>query len=43
MRSAATPPAFVTSVITLRDGKISAGRTYTDLKGHDEHPQPEAS
>lgn len=31
MRSAATPPAFLTSVVSLRDGKISAGRTYTDL------------
>jgi ketosteroid isomerase-like protein len=30
-----TPPALVTSVITLRDGKISAGRTYVDIKAHD--------
>jgi ketosteroid isomerase-like protein len=27
------PPAFVTSVLTLRDGKIAAARTYTDLRG----------
>jgi ketosteroid isomerase-like protein len=31
MRSAATPPAFVTSVLSLRVGKICAGRTYTAL------------
>lgn len=29
-----TPPAFVTSVLTLRDGQISAGRTYVDTKAH---------
>jgi ketosteroid isomerase-like protein len=28
------PPAFVTSVLTLHDGKVSAARTYTDLRGH---------
>ena len=38
LRSAATPPAFVTSVLSLRDGKISAGRTYTDLREHDQRP-----
>jgi len=27
------PPALVTSVVALRDGRISAGRTYTDLQG----------
>ena len=43
MRSAATPPAFVTSVISLRDGKVAAGRTYTDLRQHDRRPEPEAS
>jgi ketosteroid isomerase-like protein len=34
MRSAVAqhgPPAFVTSVLTLRDGRIAAGRTYSDL------------
>lgn len=36
-------PAFVTSVLTLRDGKVSAGRTYTDLRGHGAQPNPEAS
>jgi ketosteroid isomerase-like protein len=36
-------PAFVTAVLTLRDGRISAGRTYTDLRGHGRHPGPEAS
>ena len=43
LRSAATPPAFVTSVLSLRDGKISAGRTYADLREHDPRPEPEAS
>jgi ketosteroid isomerase-like protein len=47
MRSAVTPkgrpPSFVTSVVTLGDGKISAGRTYTDLQGHGQQPSPEAS
>ena len=47
MRSAVTSqdavPSFVTSVISLRDGKISGGRTYTDLRGHGQHPSPEAS
>jgi ketosteroid isomerase-like protein len=38
-----TPPAFVTSVLTLRDGKISAARTYTDLRGHARYAGPEAS
>ena len=41
LRSAATPPAFVTSVLSLRDGRIAAGRTYTDLRERD--PRPEAS
>jgi ketosteroid isomerase-like protein len=47
MRSAVTPddaaPSFVTSVISLRDGKISGGRTYTDLQGHGRQPSPETS
>jgi ketosteroid isomerase-like protein len=43
LRSAGTPPAFLTSVISLRDGKISAGRTYSDLRGLDDRPKPEAS
>jgi ketosteroid isomerase-like protein len=43
MRSAATPPAFVTSVLSLREGKVAAGRTYTDLREHDQRPEPEAS
>jgi ketosteroid isomerase-like protein len=38
LRSAAGPenpsPAFVTSVLTLRDGRIGSARTYTDLRGH---------
>ena len=29
MRSAASPPQFVTSVLSLHDGKVAAGRTYT--------------
>jgi ketosteroid isomerase-like protein len=37
LRSAAGPqdpsPAFVTSVLTLRDGTIASARTYTDLRG----------
>ena len=36
MRSAATAhdprPAFLTSVLTLRDGKVCEGRTYSDLR-----------
>jgi ketosteroid isomerase-like protein len=36
LRSAAGPrdpsPAFVTSVLTLRDGQIAAARTYSDLR-----------
>ena len=43
LRSAATPPALVTSVLSLRDGKISAGRTYSDLREHDPRPEPAAS
>lgn len=47
MRSATTPPGtapvLVTSVITLQDGRISAGRTYTDLRGHGWGPHPDAS
>jgi ketosteroid isomerase-like protein len=42
MRSAAGPtdarPAFVTSVLTLRDGKVAGARTYTDLRGPGGHP-----
>jgi ketosteroid isomerase-like protein len=45
MRSAAIPPdtqpTFVTSVVSLRDGTVSAGRTYTDLRAHGGHPDPE--
>ena len=42
MRSAATAARalFVTSVLTLRDGKVSAGRTYTDLRQADPRPEP---
>ena len=47
MRSAATPPdarpSFLTSVITLRDGRISEGRTYSDLRGTGRYPGPGAS
>lgn len=43
LRSAATPPAFVTSVVSLRVGKISVGRTYSDLRDLDGRPTPEAS
>ena len=43
LRSAATPPALVTSVLSVRDGKIAAGRTYTDLREHDPRPEPEVS
>jgi ketosteroid isomerase-like protein len=43
MRSAGSPPAFVTSVLSLCDGRVVAGRTYTDLREHDQRPEPEAS
>ena len=43
LRSAAVPPALVTSVLSLRDGQVSAGRTYTDLREHDQRPEPPAS
>ena len=33
-----SPASFMTSVLTLRDGKISAGRTYTDLRGTSHYP-----
>lgn len=43
MRSSGSPPAFVTSVLTLHDGKVSAGRTYTDFREPDRSAEPEAS
>ena len=43
MRSAASPPQFVTSVLSLRDGKVAAGRTYTDLPQDGRRREPEAS
>jgi ketosteroid isomerase-like protein len=43
MRSAVTPhdarPSFLTSVLTLRDGKIAEGRTYSDLREATRHPE----
>ena len=42
MRSAASPPQFVTSVLSLRDGKVAAGRTYTDLPQDGRRREPEA-
>ena len=43
MRSAATPhdarPSFLTSVLTLRDGKVSEGRTYSDLRQAARRPE----
>lgn len=47
MRSESGPsdprPSFVTSVLTLGFGKVSAARTYTDLRERDQRPEPAPS